>query len=413
MSDRAGERQGAQGKKILVCVTGGIAAYKCVYVVRELTRLGADVRVVMTEAARHFVGEQTFAALSGNPVATDIWGAGGGEPDVPHIELARGADVAVVAPATASALAKMALGLSDDIFSATMLALTCPVIVAPAMHTEMWLHPATSSHVEVLEARGVTVVDPVEGELSSRDTGPGRMAEPQAIVEAALGALGRATDLAGRRVLVTAGGTQEPIDPVRFIGNRSSGRMGFAIAREAAARGAKVTLVAGPTTLPPPGGVEVVRVKTADEMREAVFDAAPDCDAVIKAAAVADFRPRTGSSRKLKKAAGAPEIDLVPTADILAELGAPNDVRKPGGILVGFAAETEPDPAHLARLAEDKRRSKGADIIVANDVGSSDSGFEVATNRAVIAGPSGLTDVGLVTKDALAAALIDVIVGLL
>jgi phosphopantothenoylcysteine decarboxylase/phosphopantothenate--cysteine ligase len=281
------------------------------------------------------------------------------------------------------------------------------------MHTEMWENPATADNVERLVRRGAIVVGPASGPLSSGDEGPGRMVEPLDIVAAAQEALGRAQDLAGRRVVVTAGGTQEPIDPVRFIGNRSSGLMGYEIAAAAYGRGAKVTLVTGPTNLPLPAGVDVIRVKTAQEMRDAVFEAAPDADAIVKAAAVADFRPRRSAGKKLKKAAGPPDIDLEPTHDILAELGASTGVRKPGGILIGFAAETEPDPARLASLAEDKRRSKSADVVVANDVGSPDSGFEVPTNRAVIAEAAGVTDVGLVTKKALAAAVVDKIVELL
>jgi len=400
----------AQGKKILVCVTGGIAAFKVVAVVRSLAETGADVRVVMTPSAHHFVGAQTFAALSGNPVATEMFGSGA---DVPHVELARGADLVIVAPATANAVAKMALGFADDLFSAVLLTVRSPVLVAPAMHTEMWEHPATQRNVAALEERGITLIGPSEGALSSGDSGAGRMSEPDEIVRAGLRALGRAGDLAGVRALVTAGGTQEPIDPVRFVGNRSSGRMGFAIAQEAAARGARVTVVAGATSAEPPPGIEVVRVATADEMRAAVLERAPECDVIVKAAAVADFKPREAVDRKLKKASGPPEITLVPTPDILAELGSSPGLRKARGILVGFAAETEPDPGVLGRLAEGKRRSKGADVIVANDVGSSDSGFGAATNRAVIASPDGLTDVGLVTKIALASALMDVVAELL
>ncbi len=400
----------AQGKKVLVCVAGGIAAFKVVAVVRSFAEMGADVRVVMTRSAHHFVGGQTFAALSGNPVATEMFGSGA---DVPHVELARGADLAIVAPATANAMAKMALGFADDLFSAVLLTVGCPVLVAPAMHTEMWEHPATQSNVAALEERGVSLIGPSEGPLSSGDSGAGRMSEPDEIVRAGLSVLGRAEDLAGVRALITAGGTQEPIDPVRFVGNRSSGRMGFAIAREAAARGAKVTVVAGATSAEPPPGVELVHVATADEMRTAVLERAPDCDVIVKAAAVADFKPEEAVDRKLKKASGPPEIRLVPTPDILAELGSRPGVRKPQGILVGFAAETQPDPGRLGQLAQEKRRSKGADVIVANDVSSSDSGFGVATNRAVISGPDGVADVGLVTKAALAAALIDRIVGLL
>ena len=399
-----------QAKKVILCVTGGIAAYKVAYVARGLAQMGVDIRVVMTRSAEKFIGAQTFASLTGNPVYTNLFGEG---PDVPHVELARGADLAIVAPATANSLAKLALGISDDLFSATMLTVKCPVLVAPAMHTEMWENPATQENVRLLLERGVQLVGPVSGALSSGDEGPGRMVEPEEIVQAAAEVLTRAQDLVGRRVLVTAGGTQEPIDPVRFIGNRSSGLMGIEIAAAAHERGAKVTLVIGPSNVPPPPGVDVIRVKTAQEMRDEVFAHAADADAIIKAAAVADWRASEHADRKLKKAAGPPEIHLEPTPDILSELGHTEGARKPGGILVGFAAETEPDPFALAALARDKRESKGADLIVANDVSSPDSGFEVPTNRAVIAGPDGVTDVGLVTKKALAEALIDRIVTLL
>jgi phosphopantothenoylcysteine decarboxylase/phosphopantothenate--cysteine ligase len=391
------------GRKVILCVCGGIAAYKVAFVARELAQLGADVRVVMTRSAQRFVGTQTFAALTGNNVSTELFGAGA---DVPHVELARGAELVIVAPATANALAKLAHGFADDLFSATVLTASCPVLLAPAMHTEMWENPATQTNVETLGARGFLFVGPTSGALSSGDEGPGRMAEPGDIVATALRTLGRSQELAGRTVLVTAGGTQEPIDPVRFIGNRSSGLMGIEIADEAAHRGAKVTLVIGPSNLDVPGGVDVVRVKTADEMRDEVFRRAPDADAIVKAAAVADWRSDRHADRKLKKADGPPEIHLVPTPDILAELGHSN-ARKPGGLLVGFAAETEPDPGRLSELAVTKREQKGADLIVANDVSSPDSGFEVPTNRAVIAGPDGVVDLGLVTKHDLATALVD------
>jgi phosphopantothenoylcysteine decarboxylase/phosphopantothenate--cysteine ligase len=404
----------AQGRKVLVCVTGGIAAYKVPFVVRALAELGADVRVVMTEAARRFVGEQTFAALSGNDVYTELFEQRGGRGgSVPHVELARSADLVVVAPATANSLAKMALGIADDLFGNTMLTVRCPVLVAPAMHTEMWEHPATQEHMATLTFRGVHSVGPASGPLSSGDTGPGRMAEPAEIVDAALRLLRRSGELDGRRILVTAAGTQEPIDPVRFIGNRSSGLMGYLIAEEAQHRGAKVTLVSGPTNLRIPPGVEIVHVKTAQEMRDAVFAHAPDVDVVVKAAAVADFRPQASAGKKLKKSEGPPEITLIPTPDILAELGATPAARKPGGVLVGFAAETEPDADALAALARTKLEGKNADLIVANDVGSPDSGFDVPTNRAVIASRDGVTDVGLVTKSALASALLDRITELL
>ena len=400
----------AQGRRIILCVTGGIAAYKIVEVARSLTELGADVRVVMTPSAHRFVGPQTFAALTNNPVATELFGSGS---EVPHVELARGAALFVVAPATANSIAKMALGLSDDLFSATALTVRCPVVVVPAMHTEMWEHPATKANIATLKERGVRVVGPAVGALSSGDFGAGRMVEPGEIVSAVLETLGHAQDLAGRRFVVTAGGTQEPIDPVRYISNRSSGLMGYLIAEAAAQRGAKVTLVTGPTQLDIPSGLDIVRVRTAEEMREAVFTSAPDADVIIKAAAVADFRPDQSADRKLKKAAGPPEIHLVSAPDILAELGAAPQARKPGGLLVGFAAETEPDPDRLAEVAREKRAAKNADVIVANDVSSPDSGFEVHTNRAVIADDQGIKDVGLVTKAALARALLDEIARLL
>ena len=399
-----------QGKKVLVCIAGGIAAYKVAHLVRDLARSGAEVHVLMTPAATRFVGEQTFAALSGNPVGTQLFGAGA---DVPHVELARGADLTIVAPATANLIAKMSHGLADDLVSATLLTVRGPVLVVPAMHTEMWENEATEANIATLHERGIETVGPVEGELSSGDRGPGRMVEPEDIFGAAADLLGRSQDLAGMRFVVTAGGTQEPIDPVRFIGNRSSGLMGFAIAEEAARRGAKVSLIAGPTNLLDPPGMDITRVRTAEQMRDAVVAAAPAADVVVKAAAVADFRHSAPAGRKLKKADGPPEVRLEPTPDILAELGASPHLRKDGGFLVGFAAETEPDPAALARLAELKRASKGADLIVANDVGSHDSGFEVPTNRAVIAGPDGTTEVGLVTKKALARALVDAIAALL
>ena len=398
------------GRKIVLAVSGGIAAYKVVHVARSLTQAGADVRVVMTRSAERFIGDQTFAGVTGNPVARELFGSG---PDAPHIELARGAAAAVVAPATANTLAKMAAGLADDLLSATLLSVQCPIVVAPAMHAEMWANPATSANLEVLVERGVLQVGPHAGPLMSGDVGMGRMAEPEEIVTAVLGALGRAQDLAGRRVVVTAGGTQEPIDPVRFIGNRSSGLMGFAIAREAARRGGKVTLVSGPNNLTQPPGIEVIDVHTADEMRAAVLGITSDADVIVKAAAVADFKPVAHADKKLKKAEGPPEVVLEPTPDILAELGANPALRKAGSVLVGFAAETEESVERLKELARGKLESKGADMIVANEVGTHDSGFGMRTNRAVIATNADVVDAGLVTKEALATALIDRVVDLL
>ncbi|MEA2460970.1 MAG: phosphopantothenoylcysteine decarboxylase / phosphopantothenate---cysteine ligase [Actinomycetota bacterium] len=396
--------------KVLLCVTGGIAAYKVVQVARDLTELGSDVRVVMTPAATRFVGAQTFAALTRNPVSTELFGVGA---DVPHVELARGADLAIVAPATAQVLSQMRVGAAADLMTATLLMVRCPILVVPAMHTEMWDHPATQDNVRELRARGLHFLGPASGSLSSGDQGPGRMVEPDEIVAEARRLLTRAEDLAGKVVLITAGGTQEPLDPVRFIGNHSSGRMGYVLAAEALARGAKVVLVTGPTELDPPPGVDLVRVQTAAEMRDAVLSRAADADVIVKAAAVADFSPAEFQGRKIKKDAGPPEIRLVPTVDILAELGADPSLRKRNGVLVGFAAETEPDPQRLAELAEAKRLRKGADLVIANEVGVSDSGFSAHTNRSVIAGPDVVQDLGLVPKTVLAEAIFDRVAALL
>jgi phosphopantothenoylcysteine decarboxylase/phosphopantothenate--cysteine ligase len=280
------------------------------------------------------------------------------------------------------------------------------------MHTEMWENPATTANIETLVGRGVHVVGPVSGALSSGDEGPGRMVEPDEIVSEALGILARSQELSGLRVLVTAGGTYEPIDPVRFIGNRSSGLMGVTIAAEAAARGAKVTLVAGALSVPVPAGVEVIDVTTADEMRSAVVARSADADVIVKAAAVADFKPEVVATSKIKKSSGVPDIRLTPTPDILKELGTDGSLRRAGSILVGFAAETESDPRDLAAYALEKLSAKGADIIVANDVASSDSGFGAKTNRAVIATTGGVRELGLVSKRDLARELIDEIIRL-
>lgn len=398
------------GRKILVCVSGGIAAYKTVHVVRDLTLLGAEVHVLMTRSAERFVGKQTFASLSGNQVQTEIFGD---TPEVPHVELARSADLVVVAPATANVMAKTAVGLADDIVSATLLTATCQILFVPAMHTEMWENPATRANLSTLSTRGVHILGPESGALSSGDEGPGRMVEPEEIVERALSLLGSSTELEGRTVVVTAGGTREAIDPVRYLGNNSSGRMGYLVAEEAVRRGAKVTLISAPSPLTPPPGADVVRVESAAEMREAVLAAAGTADVIVKAAAVADFRPDADSPTKLKKSGGPPDLKLVPTTDILAELGRSPELRKPGGVLVGFAAETEEDDVRLGELAALKLRNKGADLVVANRVGVEDSGFEVATSRAVLASASGVEDLGSTSKRAVAGALMDAAVELL
>ena len=396
--------------RVLLCVTGGIAAYKVVEVARSLSELGCDVTVVMTRSAELFVGRQTFASVTGREVVTEIFADSG---EVAHVELARTTDLVVLAPATAHTLSRLAIGAADDLLSATLLMVRSPLLIVPAMHTEMWEHPATQANCALLSARGARFLGPASGPLLSGDSGAGRMVEPSEVVNAALDLLKAPSELAGLRVLVTAGGTQEPIDPVRFIGNRSSGLMGFALASEAARRGAKVTLVVGDTSLRPPSGVDLMQVRTAEDMRTAVLEAASDADVIVKAAAVADFRPSRAATKKLKKAAGAPSVELVPTPDILKELGHNPRLRKAGSLLVGFAAETESDPQELARLAADKRTSKGADLLVANDVSSSDSGFGARTNRGVIAGPDGSVDAGLVTKTNLAEAVMDEVVRLL
>ena len=354
-------------------MTGGIAAYKACNLARLLATAGATVQVVMTSSAMRFVGQDTFAALTGRRVHTDLWEEPG---SVLHVRLARDAELAVVAPATANVLAKMALGIADDLLSSTLLEASCPLVVAPAMHTGMWEHPATQANLRALEQRGAVVVGPSSGPLAAGDDGTGRMSEPEDILSAVSDAIGRDRDLAGCRIVVTAGPTFEPIDPVRFIGNHSSGKMGFAVAAEAAARGADVTLVAGPATGEPPSAVRTVRVDTAEQMRRAVLDDYEDADAVIMAAAVADFRPESAAPEKLKRATGPPQLDLVPTADILGELGK----RKGHRILIGFAAETE----DLEAAGRRKLEAKGLDLIVVNEVGRPGTGFGSDTNHAMI-----------------------------
>jgi phosphopantothenoylcysteine decarboxylase / phosphopantothenate---cysteine ligase len=351
----------------------------------------------MTEAAERFVGTDTFAALTGNPVHTSLWERPG---DVLHVRLAHETDVAVVAPATANAVAKLALGLADDLLTCTLLEFAGPLVVAPAMHTGMWRAPSTVANIASLRDRGARVVGPVEGALAHGDIGPGRMSEPDDIFASVMGAV-RPADLAGVRLLVTAGPTHEPIDPARFIGNRSSGRMGAAVAAEAAARGADVTLVLGPSTLTPPAGVELVTVGTADEMRRAVMDRFDGIDVVVMAAAVADFRPKVAASSKLKKDAGVPELVLEPTPDILGELG---ERRRPGQILVGFAAET--DDVEAAGRA--KLQRKKVDLIVANRVGREGTGFGSETNDAALLAADGSDEpMRTWTKAQLATAICD------
>jgi phosphopantothenoylcysteine decarboxylase/phosphopantothenate--cysteine ligase len=392
------------GRGVLLGVTGGIAAYKAVLLVRLLSERGAEVQVVMTPAAIRFVGPDTFAALTGREVHSDVFEH---TEEVLHVRLAREADVAVVAPATANLLAKLSLGLADDLLSSTLLEFRGPLVVAPAMHSGMWGHPATIHNIDRLVGWGVEVIGPAEGPLAAGDEGMGRMAEPAEIASGAERLVSqRGGDLAGRRVVVTAGPTFEPIDAVRFVGNRSSGKMGYLLAEEAARRGALVTLITGPTHLTDPPGVEVVRVETAEEMRDEVVIRFERADAVIKAAAVADWRPKEAADEKLKKEAGPPDILLEPTPDILRELGEGKGPK----VLVGFAAET----GDLEEAGRRKLRAKNLDLIVVNEVGAPGTGFDADTNRALILAAGG-DEVPLRewTKRELARTICDRLAGLL
>jgi phosphopantothenoylcysteine decarboxylase / phosphopantothenate---cysteine ligase len=361
---------------VLLGVSGGIAAYKAALVVRLFKAAGAEVTVVLTEAATRFVGADTFAALTGEPAYTSLWERPG---EVLHVRLAREADVAVVVPATANVLAKLAHGLADDLLTATLLEATCPLVVAPAMHSGMWEHPATQTNVAILLDRGVLSVGPATGPLAHGDEGIGRLAEPEDVVAAVRGALAP-RDLAGRKVLISSGPTHEPIDPVRFLGNRSTGKMGAALAAEALGRGAAVTVVLGPGASVPPG-VEVVPVATAEEMRDSILARFAEADAVVMAAAVADFRPKAIAEEKLKKDAGVPELLLEPTPDILAELGE----RRTNQVLVGFAAETD----DLEQAGRSKLESKHLDLVAVNLVGRSGTGFGADTNEAMLLAADG------------------------
>ncbi|MFC6023266.1 bifunctional phosphopantothenoylcysteine decarboxylase/phosphopantothenate--cysteine ligase CoaBC [Plantactinospora solaniradicis] len=369
---------------VVLGVGGGIAAYKACELLRLFTESGHRVRVVPTASALRFVGAPTWAALSGQPVADDVWAD---VHEVPHVRLGQGADLVVVAPATADLLAKAAHGLADDLLTNTLLTARCPVLLAPAMHTEMWEHPATVENVALLRRRGVLVLEPASGRLTGADTGKGRLPDPAEIFEVARRVLARGTgasrDLTGRRVVVTAGGTREPLDPVRFIGNRSSGKQGYAFARTAVARGARVTLIAANVGLPDPAGADVVRVSTTEELRKATLEAAGSADAVVMAAAPADFRPATYAADKIKKSdrGAALTVELVANPDIAAELG---ERRRPDQVLVVFAAETSDAEAN----ARGKLARKKADLIVVNEVGP-DKVFGADTNTAVVLGADG------------------------
>jgi len=398
--------------RVVLGVSGGIAAYKACELLRRFTESGHDVTVVPTAAALEFVGAPTWAALSGKPVSTDVWS---GVHEVPHVRIGQQADLVIVAPATADVLAKASHGLADDLLTNTLLTARCPVVFAPAMHTEMWEHPATQANVATLRSRGVLVIEPAEGRLTGKDTGKGRLPEPDEIFELCREVLARAeagsttgyADLAGRHLVVSAGGTREYLDPVRFLGNRSSGLQGYALARAAVARGAEVTLIAANVSLPDPAGVKVVRVETTAQLRQEVVSAAAAADAVVMAAAPADFRPTGVSEAKIKKAAdgSAPAIELVQNPDILREIG--TDRARPGQVIVGFAAETGDDTGSVLDLARAKLARKGCDLLVVNDV-SGGAVFGSPDNEAVILAADGAaTEVAHGSKAALAQVIWD------
>ena len=391
---------------IVLGVSGGVAAYKAAFVLRAFTEAGHDVRVVPTPGALHFVGAATFEALSGNPVTTDVWSD---VPEVAHVRIGQDAELVVVAPATADLLARAAMGRADDLLTATLLTASCPVVFVPAMHTEMWLHAATQDNVATLRRRGAVVLPPAVGRLTGPDSGPGRMPEPADIAALAMvvlrhGAGALAPDLAGRRVVISAGGTREPLDPVRYLGNRSSGKQGWALARVAAARGADVVLVAANVDLPAPFGVRVVPVGSAEELRTAMLSEADGADVVVMSAAVADFRPERAAVTKLKKGS-ADEPSAVPLArnpDVLAELVTK---RTAGQLVVGFAAETGDDEADVLTHARTKLARKGCDLLVVNDV-SAGQVFGREDNAVVVLDADGsATEVPRGSKDAVAAGI--------
>jgi phosphopantothenoylcysteine decarboxylase/phosphopantothenate--cysteine ligase len=408
--------------RVVLGVTGGIAAYKAALLLRLLTEAGHEVTVVPTEAALRFVGAPTWEALSGGRVQTDVWS---NITDVPHVRLGQEADLVVVAPATADLLAKAAHGLAGDLLTNVLLTARCPVVMAPAMHTEMWEHAATRANVATLRERGITVVEPASGRLTGADTGPGRLPEPEVILEAALAAVdattdsgpdGQAQDLAGRQVLVTAGGTREALDPVRFLGNRSSGKQGLALARAAAARGACVTLVAANVEVPLPADgdvAELVCVESARQMQEAVTARVADHDVVVMAAAVADFRPASVGTSKIKKShdgvddESAPTIELVRNPDILAGLVAERGAAR-SPVIVGFAAETGDETGSVLDHGRAKLARKGCDLLVVNEVGAGVTfGQDSSTVHLLRPGGAEERTVGPADKGTVAHAILD------
>lgn len=392
---------GLDAKHIVVGVGGGIAAYKALLLVRELGRRGAEVRVVLTRSALRFVGASSFGGLTGRAPVVDLFDPG--QPGEVHVELSAWADAMVLAPATANLMARAAAGQADDAVLATLSCCRCPVLFAPAMHERMWQQPATQRNVAQLERDGRSRIGPVSGALASGDVGMGRMAEPEAIADALEALLAQARDLEGRHVLISAGPTVEDLDPVRFLSNRSSGRMGFALAAEALSRGARVTLVKGPTSLPPPAGAQVVEVRSALEMQAAIQGALPGVDVVVMTAAVADYRPATAAQSKLKKDPNSDAgltLELVRNPDILAELGAARAGTRP--VLVGFAMETE----NVRANAERKLRGKRVDLVVGNHA---QVGFGGDDNQAVLVSRDGATELAPMSKRALAAHIFDAV----
>jgi phosphopantothenoylcysteine decarboxylase / phosphopantothenate---cysteine ligase len=402
------------GPRVVLGVSGGIAAYKACELLRRFTESGHDVTVVPTRAALEFVGSATWAALSGKPVSAEVWDS---VHEVPHVRIGQAADLVVVAPATADVLAKAAHGMADDLLTNTLLTARCPVVFAPAMHTEMWEHAATQDNVATLRRRGALVIEPAEGRLTGADTGKGRFPEPDEIFELCRDLLARRSpgsgtvlDLAGRHVVVSAGGTREYLDPVRFLGNRSSGLQGYALARVAASRGAEVTLVAANTTLPDPAGVKVIPVVTTGELRDAVVSAAAGADAVVMAAAPADYRPATTATTKMKKAddGSAPVVHLEQTTDVLAEIS--HDRSRPDAVIVGFAAETGDDTASVLEHARAKLARKGCDLLVVNDVSEGKVFGETHNEAVILDADGGAHEVPRATKSALAHVIWDHVV---
>lgn len=404
MNDQAGAR-----KRVALGVTGGIAAYKAIEVLRGLQRAGCEVRVAMTRHACEFVTPLTFRALSGSYVLVDDYAPDNPDP-IAHITFSQTIDLLIVSPATANTLAKFANGVADDFLTSTYLASTAPVLVAPAMNTAMWEHPATQRNIEKLRADGVHIIEPDAGEMACGTIGPGRLSDPERIVAAALEILeGSRTnqDLSGEHILITAGATREPIDPVRFLSNRSSGRMGFALARAARARGAEVTLVAGVTSVDPPADVRLINTATAEEMHRAVLECIEDATIFLAAAAVADYAPTRASAQKIKKTSDVLELKLERTPDILGEVAG---ARRNGQLIIGFAAETE----DLLEHAREKLISKGLDAIIANDVSSAGSGFDSENNAIVVLfrDKPGIVELPLMSKMKAADRILDEVVKL-